>query len=211
MRYDPTISTFCFSSGRELLHAFEANFFDLIFLDIEMTAPNGLAVGAELVKYQPAPLIVFTTQSLNYAVRGYGIAFRYLPKPIEYDTFSATMRLALEKILPQKLTITCRNEQVVVPISQIIYFEVVSHEIVFHLSNGNKISTYCSLGEMKSKLCHHSFVQPHKSYCVNMDYIDRVTKQTISLTNGDTIPIGRSRKDNFQNQLNLFIKGNNAL
>ena len=63
---------------------------------------NGLELGARLIRLSPKPVIVFTTQSLNYAVRGYGIAMRYLPKPITYDTFSDVMRLAMERIASSK-------------------------------------------------------------------------------------------------------------
>lgn len=102
-QYNPEMVTSCFSSGEALLAAYEKDFYDLLFLDIEMGKLNGLEVGAILAKKPIKPVIVFTTQSLNYAVHGYGIAIKYLPKPISYDTFSKTMVLALEQIIPKKL------------------------------------------------------------------------------------------------------------
>lgn len=72
------ISTFLSASA--LLEAFKSQFYDLIFLDIEMDKPNGFEVGSILAGYSPRPVIVFTTNALQYAVRGYGIAFRFLCK-----------------------------------------------------------------------------------------------------------------------------------
>ena len=40
-QYNDTMPITAFSSAQELLAAFNQTFFDLIFLDIEMTAPNG--------------------------------------------------------------------------------------------------------------------------------------------------------------------------
>lgn len=209
--YDPSLHVDTFSRGTELLSAFRHSFYDLVFLDIEMVEPNGLVVGEELIQRKPAPIIVFTTQSLNYAVRGYGIALRYLPKPVDYDTFTGVMRLAAEKILPQKISITYDGETLIIPVSDISYIEVIRHQVIFHFVSRATISVRGSLSEIMAQLPHSYFVQPHKSYCVNLDLIDRVSSQKITMTNGDTIPIGRSKRDDFQDQLNLFIKGNNAL
>lgn len=209
--FDPTIATSLFSSGAELLDAFDDDFFDLVFLDIEMAAPNGLAVGAALAKRNPRPIIIFTTQSPNYAVRGYGIALRYLPKPIEYETFVGAVRLAMEKIISQKITICNHGEQIVVSINDISYLEVIHHELIIHLKNRKTISTHKTLSEMQVQLSHHGFSQPHKSYCVNLDHVDRVSRQTVTMTNGELIPIGRSKSERFQAELDLFLRGNRAL
>ena len=44
-RYDPTIPTTAFTSGETLLEAYGKDFYDLVFLDIEMGQLNGLAPG----------------------------------------------------------------------------------------------------------------------------------------------------------------------
>ena len=191
-----------------MLDAVENDFFDLIFLDIEMGRLNGLDVGKQLTKQQPRPLIIFTTQSLNYAVRGYGIALRYLPKPITYDTFCHVMRLALERILPYRLNVMVNGEQKYLSVTEVVYFEVLKHQILIHLRTGEVISMRGSLGEIMSQIPGGSFSQPHKSYYINMEFVDRLTRQEIFMTNGDSIPVGRSRKDAFQAQLLSYMKGN---
>lgn len=210
-RFDAGLPITLFSSGAELLRAFQNDYFDLVFLDIEMKEPNGLTVGGELVKRQPPPVIIFTTQSLNYAVRGYGIALRYLPKPIDYETFVGVMRLAADKILPKKFTIDRDGGQTVVSIADITYFEVIRHEIVFHLNDRQTISTRGSLSSFMDQLSRYCFAQPHKSYCVNMDHIDHISRQSIIMTNGETVPIGRSKSEDFQKQFNLYLRGARAV
>lgn len=101
-QYDSSNPVRGFSSGDSLLAAFQTDFYDLVFLDIEMAGTNGLTVGSRLMECGVKPIIIFTTQSLNYAVRGYGIALRYLIKPIDYETFAGIMRVVLDKVLPQK-------------------------------------------------------------------------------------------------------------
>lgn len=210
-RYDESNALYTFSGGDELLAAFDGMFFDLVFLDIEMDGSDGLTVGARLMERERKPIIIFTTHSLNYAVRGYGIALRYLPKPIEYETFAAVMKMVMDKLLPQKILVTYRGEQRLIPINEISYFEVIRHNVIFHLNNREIISIRASLAEIKNQLSHGCFVQTHKSYCVNMDCIDRVCRQAITMTNGESIPIGRNRSEAFQAQLQEYLKGNTLL
>lgn len=207
-KYNPTIPTGVFQSGEALLEAYKSSFYDLVFLDIEMGQMNGLEVGGKLINMPQKPVIVFTTHSLNYAVRGYGIAMRYLPKPITYDVFSNVMELALERILPKKISVLSNGEQVFIPISEILYFEILRHQLFVHLNSGEKLSMHGTLTELISQVSQRTFVQPHKSYYINMEYVDRLTKQNIVMTNGDLIPIGRSKKDYFQLRLSEYVKGN---
>lgn len=207
-KYNPTIPTGVFQSGEALLEAYKSSFYDLVFLDIEMGQMNGLEVGGKLINMPQKPVIVFTTHSLNYAVRGYGIAMRYLPKPITYDVFSNVMELALERILPKKISVLSNGEQVFIPISEILYFEILRHQLFVHLNSGEKLSMRGTLTELISQVSQRTFVQPHKSYYINMEYVDRLTKQNIVMTNGDLIPIGRSKKDYFQLRLSEYVKGN---
>ena len=210
-QFDREISVGSFRSGSELLTAFEHDFYDLVFLDIEMAEPNGLAVGQRLVTQERPPLIVFTTQSLNYAVRGYGIAIRYLTKPIDYDTFVGTMRIAADKLDAQKLTITNGGKTTVLSICDISYFEVFHHEVTFHMRDRKTIHVKGSLSNYMEQLARFWFVQPHKSYCVNMDHIDHLTRQTITMTNGETVPIGRNMSDSFRKEFDAYLRGVSAV
>ncbi len=94
-----------------------------------------------------------------------------------------------------------------IPINEIMYFEVLRHQLLIHLNNGENISVRSTLTEAISQVPHSIFAQPHKSYYINMEYVDRLTQQNITMTNGDLIPIGRSRKNDFQHRLSEYIKG----
>ena len=206
-RYDSDIPVAAFTNGEALRKAYDTDFYDLVFLDIEMEPLDGLELGAQLVRLSPKPIIVFTTQSLNYAVRGYGIAMRYLPKPITYDTFYSVMSLAVEQILPQKISVFSNGVQTFISINEILYFEILQHQLFIHLNGGANICMRGTLSEAISWVPHNVFVQPHKSYYINMEYIDRFDQQTITMINGDIIPVGRSRKGLFQHKLSEYMKG----
>ena len=118
LRYDATLPYTLFSSAQDLLDA-SSTFFDIIFMDIEMRSPNGYDAAVSLMQNEARPLIIFVTKSSSYTILGYGVAFRYLKKPISYDAFSAVLKLALAEVVPQKLPITVSGETILLAIQDI--------------------------------------------------------------------------------------------
>ena len=208
-KYNPDYEISIFNNGVELLESFKKKYFDLIFLDIEMCGLNGIEVGQSLMSKSNHPVIIFTTCSIDYAIRGYGIAIKYLTKPISYSDFIGAMESALEYIAPKKLSICDKGTQMLLLVNDILYFEIFQHQIVIHLENRDNIKIRGTLSEFIEQLPANKFAQPHKSYLVNLDYIDRLNKQEIIMTNGDLIPIGRSKSISFLERLHYFMKGEN--
>lgn len=206
-RYDETLSVTAFPSAAALLDAFERDFYELVFLDIEMPEPNGYTVGKELSQREHPPVIVFTTQTLGYAVRGYGIALRYLPKPIDYPTFAGVMRLAIDRILPKKLVVTLAGEKAVLPVNDILYCESQAHTTVFSVKGGAVLEAAGAFREYAEALLPNRFAQPHRCYCVNLRHIDRISSRELIMTDGKRIPISRKRRDAFMALFDAHMRG----
>lgn len=197
------ISTFL--SASDLLEAFKSQFYDLIFLDIEMDKPNGFEIGSILAGYSPRPVIVFTTNALQYAVRGYGIAFRFLCKPITITMFQSVVREALDEILPQKAAVTCGSTQKMISINDVIYFESLNRHIIFHFANTSTLEIKDSMENMISFFSYPSFVQIHRSYCINLNYVDSFTPLAVTMTDGCKIPLSRKKQTIFQERFNNLM------
>jgi DNA-binding LytR/AlgR family response regulator len=206
-QYNPNLSVENFLSAKHLLMAFEERFYDIVFLDIEMDPPNGYEVAVQLMKQQQKPLIIFTTQTLNYAVRGYGIAFRYLPKPITYEQFANTLQLAMRIAAPQKIHIPYHGGEKIVSVAHIVYIEVLRHQILIHLDSNEILESRGTLIELIDQISDAYFFQPHKSYCVNLDYLDRIESNQIILTTGTELPLSRSKKRSFSTQVKNYLRG----
>lgn len=115
--YGQNLTASGFASGSALLAAFDVEFYDLIFMDIEMEHPNGYETAVILRQRDRRPEIIFTTKTLNYAVRGYGIALRYLPKPISYKMFADSLQIALQNIVPEKIMVPYQYGQKIIWLS----------------------------------------------------------------------------------------------
>jgi len=204
--FDPLLSVTEFLSASTLLEAFKHNiFYDLVFMDIEMASPNGYEVSVLLSKQDPRPQIIFTTKSSEYTIQGYGIAMRYLMKPFSYEQFSSALISALEIITPKKLIFRICGADKVFNINKIQFFEVLNHDILLH-SNGEVYSFRCSLAEIIAKTEGCNFVQPHKSYYVNLNFINSIQQDRIFLITGEVIRISRDKKKEFDLQLRRFLR-----
>ena len=75
-----------FSDGRKLLERFDAMPYDVLFLDIEMPAMDGITLAKKLRERSENVFLVFLTGHVEYALEGYEVnALRYLTKPVKED------------------------------------------------------------------------------------------------------------------------------
>ena len=88
----------CAYDGEEALEKIQNNEYDIVLLDILMPPPTGFDVAAALASRQDPPAIIFTTKSDAYAIKGYGIAIRYLQKPLEERALFKALDVAIEDI-----------------------------------------------------------------------------------------------------------------
>ncbi len=193
-----------FSSAAELLKASKKMLFDIILLDIEMEKPTGFEVAQELVKHENPPIIIFATKSQAYCVRGYGIAFRYLVKPIQWDDFRDAIDAATMEIEANRLMLDVENGKCLIPVRDIIYIETYDHSTIVYTTR-HSYTVRIPLSELASRLPRRSFVSPQKSYLVNMYYILSTTPKDMTLTSGAVIPISRRKRAEFNECLNAFL------
>lgn len=194
-----------FSSAKDLLHATEKVEFDLILLDIEMAPPTGFEVAKQIVgKQQSHPLIIFITKSNAYTIKGYGIAFRYLVKPVIWDDFVLAMDAAVDELKANHFSFEYNNGMFSVPLQSIYYIESFAHIAAIHTTN-EEFRIRATLSDLKQNLPLSRFTAPHKSYLVNMAHINTVSTDEIVLTSGDRIPISRRRRQEFNSDFCRFL------
>lgn len=108
--------------------------------------------------------------------------------------------LSLKKIIDDSLTmmpvITVKSGNAIVrlDIKKILFIESFGHYIVIHTQYG-QYKTRDKISSFQSKVKEANFIRTHKSYIVNMAYVDKVYNDYVSLINAlDEIPISRNFK-----------------
>ena len=189
-RYHIQISKFT-SAENFLFYYAEKKDFDILLLDIEMGAMDGVTMARKLRQDNQTVQIIFITGYADYISDGYEVdALHYLMKPIQEEKLFTVLDRAVTKLIKNEkvLNIISQGEMLRLPICQINYAEVNSNYITIH--SQQTITLKMTLSELEQKLDSH-FFRAGRSALVNLEKISRVTKKEIYLQDGSIIPLPR--------------------
>jgi len=176
--------------------------FDVIFSDIVMPEKNGVELGMAIRESDTEVPIVYTSSFRDYAFDSYEVhAFSYLLKPIDPEKLREILvRLVktTEERKDAEISVRTKDGVRTVPMRQIVYVEYKARCIEYHLADGNVLITIYNRGKFEDALeplaKKKNFIQTHKSYFVNLDYVHEVRTNDVLMENGQEIPISRNQK-----------------
>lgn len=183
------------SAENFLFHYAEEGDYDILLLDIEMGAMDGVTMAKQLRKSNDAVQIVFITGYSDYISEGYEVAaLHYLMKPVKQEKLFSVLDRAVEKLVRNErvLNFEAGGEMVRVPIYQIRYADVSGNYVTVHALSD--VTVKMTLGELEKQL-DERFHRVGRSCIVNLTQISRVTRTEIRLGDGTAIPLPRGAYD----------------
>lgn len=198
--------TECFFSAAELMQTSCA--YDLFFLDIQMPEQDGITLAKRIRGKGDPGLIIFITALAEHVYDAFEVeALDYICKPIDEDRLQKALSRAVIKIrekenkslLIQTMT-WCKS----VKLDDIYYCEVINRKLYLHTKNG-VIEYYGKLEDVEKQL-DYRFVRCHRSYLVNLDYLQEYSSGEITLENGEHVPASRLRHQEFMDAMMLYMK-----
>lgn len=186
----------------------EKDSYDLIFMDIEWKGheKKGTRYAAEINENFPGIQFVFFTAYNDRFSES--IFFEkvnlcgYLVKPIKFDNLKFLVEKALKNIKKQQeenIVVQYRGITETLHFSDIMYMESNAHQLSIYMIN-RQIQVYKKLDDFE-KVMENSFVRNHKSFMVNMNYIKRLERSSLTLKDGTVLPISKTKyqmtKDKF--------------
>lgn len=190
------VHTDTFSSAENFLfHYSEESDYDILLLDIEMEAMDGVTMAKQLRKSNDTVQIVFITGYSDYISEGYDVAaLHYLMKPVREEKLCSVLDRAAEKLARNEkvLNLESGGEMVRVPVYQIRYADVFGNYVTIHALSD--VTVKMTLGELEKQL-DERFYRAGRSCVVNLTQISRVTRTEIKLNDGTAIPLPRGAYD----------------
>jgi DNA-binding LytR/AlgR family response regulator len=188
-----------FHNGFDLISALEkGKQFSLYCLDIIMPEYTGIEVAKEIRRFDKNAPIVFFTSSHDYALESYSVnAINYILKPLTKEKFFFTIDKVLEhlKIERDDAIIVKSSEGIQrILLSNLVYVEVVGRNVFYYLVSGNKIECTEPFLPVCEKLQKYvRFIKTHRSYIINMQYIDIIGNNTLIMQNQSSVPIAQGK------------------
>jgi two-component system LytT family response regulator len=215
------------SDGPDAVQQIESHKPDLVFLDVQMPEMNGLEVVRE-VGVETMPLTIFVTAYDQYALEAFEAhALDYLLKPIEEERFEEAMERARRQL--HRVEADALNEQLRGVLQEYadeededdtidrftirsrdrIYF-VDTNDVQWVESEGDYVALHDgedvhlvrkTMKELEQQLPSESFVRVHRSYIVNVDYIEELRPldhgtYRIHMASGTPLKTSRGYSDN---------------
>ena len=193
------IDYIAFRSPLDLLAEIERGTrFDILFLDVLMPGETGIDAATEIRNYDDNVKIIFLTSSSEFAVQSYTVgAYFYQLKPIWRESFFRLMDSAIsacEKEQTKSLILWCKNGITRIELRNLEYCEVIHRTLFIHLASGKVLESIGSLDELSRQLePYGGFIRPHRSYLVNLEYVQNLSYQAIIMSCLTEIPIPRGK------------------
>lgn len=183
------------------------NSVDIVLLDINLPDISGLDFIKSVKK---APQIIITTAYPDFAVSSFELEtiVDYLVKPFSFDRFLKAMAKAETFVqrqeLPSKHSVLINIDKTVHKIQlDTIQYIASDRNYVTLFTTEKKLTFTDSLKNWKESLPLSQFVQIHKSYIVNLQWIQKYTGTTVFIEN-TKLPIGRTYKAIFTDRLKNY-------
>ncbi len=189
-----------FPNGFDLVSALKkGKRFDIYCLDIIMPGFTGIDVAKEIRGFDKTAPVLFFTSSTEFALESYSVkAINYVLKPISKEKLFFTFDEMLEQINAKKdedAVIVKSNEGIQkILISNLAFAEVIGRNVLYHLRSGKVIECMESFSTVCDNLLKYScFIKTHRSYILNMQYVETIENRQVTLQTLSSIPVAQGK------------------
>lgn len=182
--------------------------YEILLLDIEMKAINGVQLAMRLRAENASAQIAFITGYPDFMAEGYEVgALNYLIKPVSADKLASVLDRAVKNLgkIERSIIFSTGGEAARVRACDIISVEAFAHYCSVSTVNG-KFDAMKSISEME-KLLGEGFARCHRSYIVSIRYIKRISIRDITMDDDAVIPLSRSKRGYVNQAFIRYFKG----
>jgi len=196
-----------FPNGFDLVSALEkGKRFDIYCLDIIMPGFTGIDVAKEIRAFDKTAPILFLTSSPEYALESYSVkAINYVLKPVTKEKLFFAFDDMLEQISVKKdddVIIVKSNEGIQkILISNLVFAEVIGRNVLYHMLSGKVIKCTEPFSSVCDNLLKYGcFIKTHRSYIVNMQYVDTIEERQVTLQTLSSVPVAQGKAREIKQQ-----------
>lgn len=152
---------------------------DLVFVDLRMPGPDGLALAESVLRRDGSISVVIVSAHDDGAIRAYeaGVV-DYLLKPVRLERLQKAVERARERAPERsseastltRLAVRRRGKLVVVSIRDVVWFEV-KDELVWAVTRNDRYALDLTLSALEQRVPQGVFFRSHRGALVRLDAI----------------------------------------
>ena len=179
----------------------ENEYYDLIFLDIEMEDIDGIEAAKRLRLKDELANIIYVTSYENYAIETFSVRpYQFVLKPFADGVIEKHFMDVYERVIADSdecFKFKFCNVHYKLLLKDIMYFESYRRSIIIHLADGTKYKFYDKINNIENMLSNSKFdfLRIHQSMLVNIKYIRIKRFGDIELMNGTTLLISEKKRN----------------
>lgn len=193
-KYEKQIDLVSCQTNMQLFREITSKPTDALFLDIDMPDMDGFTIAKKLSKMQRHPILIFTSNLEHLVFKSFSYQpFWFLRKSHMEEVPEIVQKIVeINQAKKQFYNVNNNGKLMSFAIEEIIYFESNGHYIILHTKNGAERFKE-RLGDAEEKLRSAYFVRSHVGFLVNCRFIKIIDKTSLLLTNGERLPVSRSK------------------
>ncbi len=203
------INIFVFKNAAEFIKTFEAQKYDLIFMDIYMPEITGVEAVEKIRKKDKDVYISFCTTSVDHAIDGYRLNVeRYLEKPVKQEEVLEVLERAKSRRMTTKRRCVSLGRNLgLITTEDIVFAEQKNHTVYIHLLNGEILHKTGTLDSLSAELGNSNFFRCHKSYIVNFDHVKNIDRSlfVFEMKNGEKVPVKQREFPQIRDSFNEYV------
>lgn len=178
----------------------------ILFLGVNEGKGDGLQTARRVKTLYPDIHVVLVAASIGCALEGYKVkASRCLVRARLSETFEECMDDILReiKLAQRRFLFPFVEGEMMLPAARIVYVETEGHKNVFHTVDA-VYSLYRKLDVIEEELRSAGFVRIHRSFLVNMGYIERLSGYVLQLSTGQKLSVPKTRYAQVKREYALY-------
>ena len=183
--HDANISYQAFDKPTELFHLYKTGErFDILFLDIEMEAINGLTLAEKIKEMDRHAIIIFISFYPSYMQASFRThPFYYLVKPVSMENFTYVMDDVIHSINSDHRFMTILHTDT--------HEETINVKDIYFIEIADSRGT---LNDWADRLAEYGFFLCRRNTLVNLAHIHYFKNGTLVLDNGEQISLSRNKE-----------------
>ncbi len=184
-------------SLRRLSFELDMGYYDIALLDTEIQGECSIEVIRRMRRQGVNTSVIFLSKEIEKVTEIFDLnifAFKNAEK-FTFEQFrDLILRVLIHSSKKQRSTIRLKTKEGEkhIPISNIIYIESDMKGNRVHLVSGEICTSSDSLRKYEEALRVAGFIKSHRSFLVNVEWIESISKKNLRFANQDEVPIGLS-------------------